>query len=196
MGILTVGIVTKPFSTEHIDRVKVAEEGISTLVVCVDSLIVIPNDRIIGLVESKEKYINALYLADQVIFQWVRGIADIITRYGDMNIDFADIMTVMKGKGMAYIGVGSATGSHKALKALKAAIEPILLETGVNGATHVLVNYTGDIFYEEIDEANEYLASLADPSAIVIVGCIDIAEGDEGYVPDTASAMIVATGMH
>ena len=144
MGILTVGVVTKPFDVEGRVRMRNAENGISELKNSVDTLIVIPNQKLLTIIDRKTTLIEALKKADQVLQQGVQGISDLIYTPGLINLDFADVQTVMSNKGIAHIGIGQAKGDDKAEQAAKMAISSPLLETTIEGAKQVLINITGD----------------------------------------------------
>ncbi|MBQ4564022.1 MAG: cell division protein FtsZ, partial [Lachnospiraceae bacterium] len=145
MGILTVGVVTKPFRFEAKTRMENALNGIERLKEAVDTLIVIPNDRLLEIVDRRTSMPDALKKADEVLQQAVQGITDLINVPGLINLDFADVQTVMKDKGIAHIGIGEAKGDDKALEAVQQAVASPLLETTISGASHVIINITGDI---------------------------------------------------
>ena len=145
MGILTVGVVTKPFRFEARTRMTNAESGIEKLKENVDTLIVIPNDKLLQIVDRRTTMPDALKKADEVLQQAVQGITDLINVPGLINLDFADVKTVMSDKGIAHIGIGNATGDDKAIEAVKQAVTSPLLETTIEGATHVIINVSGDM---------------------------------------------------
>ncbi len=194
VGALTVAVVTKPFSFEGSRRRNVAEEGILQLGEHVDTLITIPNDRLLKFVERNTNFTEAMSIADDVLRQAVQGIADIITVPGLINRDFADVRTVMQGMGHAIMGIGSATGEHRAVEAAQQAIaSPLLEETSIEGARGLLINITGgeDVTLNEINEAAEIITEGADPSAQILFGAV--------VVPDMEDAMqvtVIATGFH
>jgi cell division protein FtsZ len=192
VGALTVAVVTKPFSFEGSRRRKVAEEGIVQLAEHVDTLITIPNDRLLKFVERNTNFTEAMSIADDVLRQAVQGIADIITVPGLINRDFADVRTVMKGMGHAIMGIGSACGEHRAVEAAQEAIaSPLLEETSIEGARGLLINITGgdDVTLNEINEAAEIITEGADPEAQILFGAVVDAEM-EGNLQVT----VIATG--
>ena len=175
VGALTVAVVTKPFSFEGSRRRRVAEEGISRLAENVDTLITIPNDRLLKFVERSTNFTEAMSIADDVLRQAVQGIADIITVSGLINRDFADVRTVMKGMGHAIMGIGTATGEHRAVEAAQQAIaSPLLEETSIDGARGLLINVTGgeEVTLNEINEAAEIITEGADPDAQILFGAV------------------------
>lgn len=190
MGILTVGVVTKPFMFEGKARAVNAANGIAKLKECVDTLIVIPNDKLLELVDKRTSMPEALKKADEVLQQSVQGITDLINITGLINLDFADVQTVMKDKGIAHIGIGTAKGDDKAVEAMQIAISSPLLETTIDGATHVLINVAGDISLPEVNEAASYVRELAGEEANIIFG----ATYDESE-PDTCTITVIATGV-
>ena len=189
---LTVAVVTKPFSFEGSRRRTVAEQGIGALAEHVDTLITIPNDRLLKFVERTTNFTEAMRIADDVLRQAVQGIADIITVPGLINRDFADVRTVMKGMGHAIMGIGTATGEHRAVEAAQQAIaSPLLEETSIQGARGVLINITGgeEITLNEINEAAEIITEGTDPQAQILFGAvIDPSLGEEIKVT------VIATG--
>ena len=188
MGILTVGVVTKPFSFEGRTRMNNAQSGIERLKESVDTLIVIPNDKLLQLVDRRTTMPEALKKADEVLQQAVQGITDLINIPGLINLDFADVQTVMKDKGIAHIGIGNATGDDKAIDAMKIAVSSPLLETTIEGATNVLINIAGDVSLPEVHEAASYVQELAGEDANIIFG----ATYDENA---TDEVTITATGV-
>ncbi len=190
MGILTVGVVTKPFTFEGKQRANNANDGIAKLKEVVDTLIVIPNDKLLQIVDRRTSMPDALRKADEVLQQSVRGITDLINDPGEINVDFADVQTVMRDKGLAHIGIGTATGDDKCAEAMKIAISSPLLETTINGASHVLVNISGDVSLIEANEAVEYVREMADPDANIIFGTA-YRESAEDQVTIT----VIATGV-
>ncbi len=190
MGILTVGVVTKPFRFEGKVRMANALEGIENLKQNVDTLIVIPNDKLLEIVDRRTTMPEALKKADEVLQQAVQGITDLINVPALINLDFADVQTVMTDKGIAHIGIGSAKGDDKALEAVKQAVSSPLLETSIAGASHVIINVSGDIGLIEANEAASYVQELAGEEANIIFG----ARFDEN-VQDEATITVIATGL-
>lgn len=168
MGILTVGVVTKPFKFEAKTRMTNAITGIEKLKDSVDTLIVIPNDKLLEIVDRRTTMPDALKKADEVLQQAVQGITDLINVPGLINLDFADVQTVMKDKGVAHIGIGTANGDDKAIEAVKIAVASPLLETTIEGASHVIINISGDIGLMEANEAASYVQELAGDNANII----------------------------
>ena len=191
MGILTVGVVTKPFSFEGRRRMEQAEKGIEDLRTKVDSLVIIPNERLKYATDQKITFANAFEIADDVLRQAVQSISDLIKKTGFINLDFADVTAVMKDAGMAHMGVGRAAGKNKAEEAAKMAISSPLLETSINGAKGVLVNVTGsmDIGLEEVETAANLVQQAAHPEALIIFG----AAFDEA-MEDEIRVTVIATG--
>ncbi len=190
MGILTVGVVTKPFRFEARTRMSNALAGIDRLKENVDTLIVIPNDRLLEIVDRRTTMPDALKKADEVLQQAVQGITDLINVPGLINLDFADVQTVMTDKGIAHIGIGRARGDDKAIEAVKQAVSSPLLETTIEGASHVIINISGDIGLMEANEAASYVQELAGDSANIIFGAMY----DEN-VQDEATITVIATGL-
>ena len=191
MGILTVGVVTKPFKFEARTRMANAESGIEKLKENVDTLIVIPNDKLLEIVDRRTTMPEALKKADEVLQQAVQGITDLINVPGLINLDFADVKTVMVDKGVAHIGIGSATGDDKAIEAVKQAVASPLLETTIAGASHVIINVSGDITLMDASDAAEYVQDLAGEDANIIFGAMyDDSKADE------ATITVIATGLH
>ena len=190
LGILTVGVVTKPFTFEGRVRMRNAEKGISELKPAVDTLITIPNDKLISLV-GKSSLPDALRVADDVLRQGIQGISDLIAVPAMINLDFADVKTIMKEKGMAHMGIGSAVGEKRASEAARQAVESPLLETSIKGAKGILMNITGgaDLSLLEVNEAAEIIAENADPEANIIFG----ADIDES-MGDALRITVIATG--
>ena len=191
LGILTVGIVTKPFGFEGKRRMEQAEEGIAALREHVDSLIVIPNDRLKYVSEQKITLLNGFQIADDVLRQGVKSISDLIKGLGIINLDFADVMSVMKDAGYAHMGVGNATGKEKAETAAQAAIQSPLLETSINGAKGVIINITAapDLDMEDAEIASTMIAQAAHPEANIIWG---VALNEE--LEDEMRITVIATG--
>ena len=190
LGILTVGVVTKPFKFEARTRMTNALSGIEKLKDNVDTLIVIPNDKLLEIVDRRTTMPDALKKADEVLQQAVQGITDLINVPGLINLDFADVKTVMINKGVAHIGIGTATGDDKAVEAVKQAVTSPLLETTIEGASHVIINISGDISLIEANEAASYVQELAGESANIIFG----ARYDDSEA-DTCTITVIATGL-
>ena len=188
---LTVGVVTRPFTFEGRRRAEVAEKGINELAERVDTLIVIPNDRLLQVVERQTSVVNAFRMADDVLRQGVQGITDLITVPGLVNLDFADVRTIMREAGSALMGIGQADGENRAAEAARMAVSSPLLETSVEGAMGILLNVTGgpDLGLFEVNEAAEVVTGAADQNANVIFGAV-IDEAMEGRVRVT----VIATG--
>ncbi len=189
-GILTVGVVTKPFKFEAKQRMVNAVNGIDHLKENVDTLIVIPNDKLLEIVDRRTTMPDALKKADEVLQQAVQGITDLINLPALINLDFADVSTVMKDKGMAHIGIGTAKGDEKASEAVKLAVASPLLETTITGASHVIINISGDISLMDASDAANYVQDLAGEDANIIFG----AKYDESMV-DEATITVIATGL-
>jgi cell division protein FtsZ len=189
-GILTVGVVTKPFKFEAKQRMINAISGIDRLKESVDTLIVIPKDKLLEIVDRRTTMPDALKKADEVLQQAVQGITDLINLPALINLDFADVQTVMKDKGMAHIGIGSAKGDEKAIEAVKLAVASPLLETTINGASHVIINISGDISLMDANDAASYVQDLAGDDANIIFG----AKYDESMT-DAATITVIATGL-
>jgi cell division protein FtsZ len=191
VGALTVGVVTRPFSFEGRKRGEQAERGLENLRERVDTLIVIENDRLLQVVEKRTSIIDAFRMADDVLRQGVQGITDLITVPGLVNLDFADVRTIMTDAGSALMGIGAASGENRAAEAARAAVSSPLLEASIEGATGILLNITGgaDIGLFEVNEAAEVVTSAADANANVIFGAvINDAKGDE------ITVTVIATG--
>src|SRR5512132_2530743 len=191
LGALTVGVVTRPFSFEGRKRAQQAERGIEDLRDTVDTLIVIENDRLLQVVEKRTSIVDAFKLADDVLRQGVQGITDLITIPGLVNLDFADVRTIMRGAGSALMGIGAASGENRATEAAQAAVSSPLLEASIEGATGILLNVTGgpDMGLFEVNEAAEVVTSAADQNANVIFGAVI----DQG-VKDEVRVTVIATG--
>lgn len=191
MGILTVGVVTRPFTFEGRKRGEHAELGIKFLKKFVDSIVIVPNDKLLQISESNTTFLDAFNMADEVLRQGVQGITDLIGEEGMINLDFADVETVMRDRGVAHMGIGSGKGEDKVNDAVKAAIESPLLETTVAGAKAILLNITGgfDIGMMDINEAANQIQSVADKDAIIIFGAA-VRED----MQDEMSVTIIATG--
>lgn len=191
LGVLTVGVVTKPFSFEGKVRKAQAEEGVKALKERVDTLITIPNERLLQIVDKKTSVIEAFKIADDVLRQGVQGISDLITITGLINVDFADVKTIMTNAGSALMGIGIAKGDSRAVEAAKTAVASPLLETSIEGAKGVLLNITGssNLGLFEINEAAAIITEAADPDANIIFGAvIDEELGDEIRIT------VIATG--
>ena len=191
MGILTVGVVTKPFRFEAKTRMSNALAGIERLKANVDTLIVIPNDKLLEIVDRRTTMPEALKKADEVLQQAVQGITDLINMPALINLDFADVQTVMTNKGIAHIGIGQAKGDDKAMEAVKQAVSSPLLETTIEGATDVIINISGDISLMDANDAASYVEELVGEDANIIFGAMY----DDTYA-DEASITVIATGLH
>ncbi len=191
MGILTVGVVTKPFPFEGKRRMMQAEAGIEELRQNVDTLIIIPNEKLLQVVEKQTSVMDAFKMSDDVLRQGVQGISDLITIPGLVNLDFADVKTIMLDAGVAHIGIGRASGEHRAQEAARQAIHSPLLETSIEGAGGVLLNVTGgkDLCLLEISEAADLVQKSVDPDANIIFGAV-IDEKLENEIVIT----VIATG--
>ncbi len=191
VGALTVGVVTRPFSFEGRKRKQQADEGTVFLKDTVDTLITIPNDRLLQVVEKKTPILEAFRVADDVLRQGVQGISDLIAVPGLINLDFADVRTIMSETGPALMGVGQGSGENRTVEAAKAATNSPLLETSIEGALGVLINVTGgtDISLHEVHEAAEIIAEVADPDANIIFGAVI----DEN-LQDQVRVTVIATG--
>jgi len=174
LGSLTVGIVTKPFSFEGLRRQKTAELGIEEIKDKVDTLIVIPNDKLLQVIDKKTSLMDAFSVVDDVLRQAVQGISDLITQHGVINVDFADVKAIMENSGSALMGVGRGTGESRAIEAARFAIDSPLLELSIEGAKGILFNITGspDLSMYEIDEAAKIITEAADKDANIIFGAV------------------------
>lgn len=190
MGILTVGVVTKPFSFEAKVRMQNALAGINTIRSCVDTLIVIPNDKLLQIVDKRTTMPDALKKADEVLQQAVQGITDLINVPAVINLDFADVQTVMKDRGIAHIGIGTGKGDDKASEAVKMAVDSPLLETKINGATNVIINISGDITLNDASDSADYIRGLVGDDVNIIFGAMF----DES-MSDTCNITVIATGI-
>lgn len=190
MGILTVGVVTKPFRFEAKTRMNNALAGIEKLKENVDTLIVIPNDKLLEIVDRRTTMPEALKKADEVLQQAVQGITDLINVPAVINLDFADVQTVMKDKGIAHIGIGDGKGDDKALEAVKMAVESPLLETTITGASHVIINVSGDITLADASDAASYVQNLAGEEVNIIFGAMYDASKS-----DSCTITVIATGL-
>ena len=191
MGILTIGVVTKPFTFEGKKRLAQAERGIESLKTKVDTLIVIPNDKLLQIIDRKTSMAEAFLMADDVLRQGVQGISDLITVTGTVNLDFADVKTIMLNTGMAHMGTGHASGENKAEDAAKEAIQSPLLETSIEGARGVIINITGgdDLGLQEVNTAAELIQRSVDPEANIIFGTVI-----DPNMTDEIKITVIATG--
>jgi len=190
-GILTVGVVTKPFGFEGARRMRQAEAGIEELRDKVDSLVIIPNDRLKHATDQKITFANAFEIADDVLRQAVQSISDLIRETGFINLDFADVTAIMKDAGLAHMGVGRAAGKGKAEEAARMAISSPLLETSINGARGILINVTGsmDITLEEVEQAASLVREAVHPDAVTIFGA-----AFDDSMEDEIRVTVIATG--
>ena len=190
-GILTVGVVTKPFNFEGRRRMEQAAQGIEELRQKVDSLVIIPNDRLQYATDEKITFANAFAIADDVLRQAVQSISDLIKTTGLINLDFADVTAVMKDAGLAHMGVGRAAGKNKAEEATRIAINSPLLETSIQGAKGIIVNITGpmDMGLEEVEQAAETVKQVADPDALFMMGT-----AFDDTLEDELRVTVIATG--
>ena len=191
MGILTIGVVTKPFTFEGKKRLSQAERGIESLKGKVDTLVVIPNDKLLQIIDRKTSIIEAFKMADDILRQGVQGISDLIAIPGLVNLDFADVKTIMLNQGMAHMGVGKATGENRAEDAAKEAIQSPLLETSIEGAKGVIINITGgeDLGLHEVNTAAELVQRSVDPEANIIFGTVT-----DTSMTDEIQITVIATG--
>lgn len=191
-GALTVAVVTKPFSFEGAQRRSIAEEGLQNLKERVDTLITIPNDKLLQIIDKKTTLINSFKIVDDVLRQGVQGISDLITKPGVVNVDFADVRAIMSNSGSALMGIGIGTGENRAAEAAKAAINSPLLELSIDGAKGVLFNVSGssDLTMLEINEAANIITEAIDPNAKVIFGAVV----DETLKKGEVQITVVATG--
>ena len=191
LGVLTIGVVTKPFLFEGRQRMLNAEKGIMELKAQVDTLVVIPNDRLLQIVGKNTSLPDAFRMADDVLRQGIQGISDLIAVPSLINLDFADVKTIMESRGMAHMGIGMGKGENRMLEAAKQAIQSPLLETTIEGATAVLINITGgnSIGILEVNEAASLIAQAADPEANIIFGA-----GIDETFDDEVRITVIATG--
>ena len=191
MGILTIGVVTKPFTFEGRKRLTQAERGIESLKGKVDTLVVIPNDKLLQIIDRKTSIVEAFKMADDVLRQGVQGISDLIKVPGLVNLDFADVKTIMLNTGMAHMGIGRASGENRAEDAAKQAIQSPLLETTIEGARGVIINVTGgeNLGLHEVNTAAELVQRSVDPEANIIFGAVIDKSLDEDIV-----ITVIATG--
>ena len=189
--VLTIGVVTRPFTFEGIKRSSHAETGIGYLKKYVDSLVVVPNDRLLQIAEKNTSMIESLNMADEILKQGVQGISGLITEAGLINVDFADVSTVMKNRGIAHMGVGRGRGENRVVDAVKNAVASPLLETTINGAKAVLLHVMGgyDLGMLEVNQAADEIQKAADEDAIIILGTA-IRED----MQDEIAITVIATG--
>ena len=191
MGILTIGVVTKPFTFEGKKRLTQADRGIESLKGKVDTLVVIPNDKLLQIIDRKTSIVEAFKMADDVLRQGVQGISDLIAVTGTVNLDFADVKTIMKDTGMAHMGIGRASGENRAEDAAKQAVQSPLLETSIEGARGVIINITGgeDLGLHEVNTAAELVQRSVDPEANIIFGTVT-----DPDMKDEIQITVIATG--
>lgn len=191
LGILTVGVVTKPFTFEGPKRLKHAEQGIEELKAKVDTLVTIPNDRLLQVADKKTTMVEAFVMADEVLKQGIQGISDLIAVPNLINLDFADVKTIMHDKGIAHMGIGHSSGDNRATEAAKQAIRSPLLETSIEGAKSVLLNITGgsDLGIFEVNEAADLIRASVDKDANIIFGA-----GIDESLKDELKITVIATG--
>ena len=191
MGILTIGVVTKPFTFEGKKRLSQAERGIESLKGKVDSLVVIPNDKLLQVIDRKTSINEAFRMADDILRQGVQGISDLIAVTGTVNLDFADVKTIMLNTGMAHMGIGRASGENRAEDAAKQAVQSPLLETSIEGARGVIINITGgeDLGLHEVNTAAELVQRSVDPEANIIFGTVT-----DPDMKDEIQITVIATG--
>ena len=191
-GVLTVGVITKPFNFEGKKRMLNADRGIQELKKNVDTLVIIPNQRILSIVDKKTPMTEAFKKADEILKQGVKGIYDLISEEGVINLDFADVRTIMANKGIAHLGIGRASGENKAEVAAKMAIQSPLLETTIDGAKYVLLNFTGDanLGMLETEEAAEIIKEYLDPEVEIIFGATINPDLDDEVI-----VTVIATGL-
>ncbi len=190
-GILTIGVVSKPFLFEGRQRMKNAEKGIAELKTNVDTLVVVPNDRLLQIVNKATTMADAFRIADDTLRQGIQGISDLIALPAMINLDFADVRTVMESRGMAHMGIGTGSGENRLIEAAKAAISSPMLETSIDGARAVLINVTGssDMTLLEVNEAAQLIQQAADPEANIIFGA-----GIDDNLSDEVRITVIATG--
>lgn len=191
MGILTVGVVTKPFRFEGPKRASNAEQGMIELEKYVDSLVIVPNDKLYTLFNKDVAFVDAFRYADDVLRQAVQGVSDVISVAGSINLDFADVATIMRHKGIAHMGIGKGRGANKTLEAVRQAVTSQLLETSIEGATGILINIAGgaDLTVSEVYEAADLVRDVADPNCNVIFGA-----NFNNAVQGEVTVTIIATG--
>lgn len=190
LGILTVGVVTKPFTFEGRRRQKHAEQGIEELKKRVDTLVTIPNDRLLQVAEKKTTIMEAFQMADEILRQGIQGISDLIAVPSLINLDFADVQTIMYDRGIAHMGIGESSGENRAVEAAKQAIKSPLLETSIDGAKAVLLNITGgNLGIFEVDDAADLIRQSVDEEANIIFGA-----GIDESLGDSIKITVIATG--
>ncbi len=194
LGALTIGVVTKPFSFEGVARLRIADEGWALLRDKVDALITISNDRLLSIIDRKTPLLEAFRKVDDVLHQGVQGISDLITIPGIINVDFADVRTIMSNSGSALMGIGTATGEDRAIDAAKSAINSPLLDISIDGARGVLFNVTGgaDLAMAEINEAAKIITTSIDPEAKVIFGAVQ----DDNLKKGEIKVTVIAAGFN
>ncbi len=190
-GILTVAVVTKPFMFEGMKRSKNAEVGLRKLKENIDSLVIIPNDKLLEISDKKTTMTEAFNFADEVLRQGIQGISDLIAIPAMLNLDFADVKSIMQGQGLAHMGIGFASGDNRAVNAAKQAVQSPLLETSINGARGVILNITGGLSMgiHEVNEAARLIQEAADPEAEIIFGA-----NVEEEMGDSIKVTVIATG--
>ncbi|WP_055079301.1 cell division protein FtsZ [Lagierella massiliensis] len=192
LGILTVGVVTKPFAFEGRKRQLQAEQGIEALKDKVDTLVTIPNDRLLQIAEKRTTMKEAFAMADEVLLNGIKGISDLIAVPNLINLDFADVKAIMHDQGIAHMGIGVATGENRAVEAARLAVKSPLLETSIDGAKAVLINVTGsDLGIFEVNEASELIREAVDPDANIIFGA-----GIDETLKDDIKITVIATGFN
>ena len=193
MGILTIAVVTKPFNFEGKKRMENAEKGLENLRKYVDTLVIIPNDKLLKLVPAKTPIVEAFRYADDVLRQGIQGISDLIVTPSLINLDFADVRSIMKNKGLAHMGIGHGKGENKTIEAVRQAVSSPLLETTIEGATGVLINVKGgnDLALDEVYEAADLVKEVVDPSCNIIFG-----SGIDEGMNDEVEITIIATGFN
>ncbi len=191
MGVLTIGVVSKPFGFEGKKRMLNADQGIAQLKTCVDTLVVVPNDKLLTVVSKATSMLDAFRIADDVLRQGIAGISDLIAVPSLINLDFADVRTVMESRGLAHMGIGVGHGEERLTQAAKLAVESPLLETSINGARAVLINITGgaDMSIIDINEAVKHITAASDPEANIIFGA-----GVDESLEDEVRITVIATG--
>jgi cell division protein FtsZ len=192
-GALTIAVVTKPFSFEGQQRMTIAEEALAELQDRVDASVVVPNDRLLQIIDKKTSLIDAFKVADDVLRQGVQGISDLITRYGMVNVDFADVRAIVQNAGSALMGIGRASGENRAVEAARAAVDSPLLDVNIDGAKGIIFNITSgpDLKMFEVEEAARIVTEHADPNAKVIFGSVI---DEKGMEPGELKVTVVATG--
>jgi len=191
MGILTIAVVTKPFSFEGRRRMENAEHGVKDLKACVDTLVVIPNEKLLKIVPKGTPIVEAFRTADDVLRQGIQGISDLIVTPSLINLDFADVKTIMKNKGLAHMGLGRGKGENRTIEAVRQAVSSPLLETTIEGATGIILNIKGglDLTLEEVYNSAELVKEVVDPSCNIIFG-----SGIDENMQDEVEITVIATG--